>query len=474
MAAIFDSLFGGSDVPASGSHLFGDAFRRHTANEHGEKPDKIAAQHRAADGNGVKGKDTKHADQEKSKKQKISDNHDAGEPLPEAKLNRKLAKASPKTKRKQPKQDNADEVPSTTGLSMDERKATRPVKSGQDSEEKLERTVFVGNLPSDVKKKQISRLFAQFGTVQSIRLRSVPVAEDSKLPRRAACITGVLSQKRTNVNAYLVFELTDEAKAALALNMHEFNGRHLRVDAAAPVKQPSGVSRASVEYDKTRSVFIGNLPRDIEEDELIKLFNGKSSTIEAVSELSNQVEAVRVVRDAHTNAGKGIAFILFKTKGAARAALSLAGTKVKEREIRVTRVTASTALMKTPASMKKPMQGKYAAKFSKQHLPNTGKQQQGQHHRPQPFEGMRATKPGKKAPKGASSVRVQQKAGKGKDSSSSSVQKAKRPAVLARKAAGKAARQAGITPAAFQQSTQKAPKGSKGAQSKAGVKRKRY
>lgn len=48
-------------------------------------------------------------------------------------------------------------------------------KEGFDDEDKLLRTVFVGNLPLKVKKKALLREFSQFGDVDSVRIRSVPI-----------------------------------------------------------------------------------------------------------------------------------------------------------------------------------------------------------------------------------------------------------------------------------------------------------
>jgi hypothetical protein len=44
------------------------------------------------------------------------------------------------------------------------------------------------------------------------------------------------------------------------------------------------------------------------------------------------------VRDRLTNKGKGIGFVLFSSKEAARAALNMHGSKLKEREVRVMRI----------------------------------------------------------------------------------------------------------------------------------------
>nr|GFA46575.1 RNA-binding protein 34 [Tanacetum cinerariifolium] len=52
-------------------------------------------------------------------------------------------------------------------------------KEGFDDEEKLLRTVFVGNLPLKVKKKALFREFAKFGEVESVRIRSIPLLDVS-------------------------------------------------------------------------------------------------------------------------------------------------------------------------------------------------------------------------------------------------------------------------------------------------------
>lgn len=52
-------------------------------------------------------------------------------------------------------------------------------KEGFDDEAKLIRTVFVGNLPLKVKKKALFREFSQFGEVDYVRIRSVPLLDVS-------------------------------------------------------------------------------------------------------------------------------------------------------------------------------------------------------------------------------------------------------------------------------------------------------
>jgi len=62
------------------------------------------------------------------------------------------------------------------------------------------------------------------------------------------------------------------------------------------------------------------------------------------------VEAVRVVRDPNTNMGIGVAYVLFKTKAAARAALELHGTALNKRLMRISRVSKQPAAGKPAAA----------------------------------------------------------------------------------------------------------------------------
>jgi nucleolar protein 12 len=48
-----------------------------------------------------------------------------------------------------------------------------------DDESKLLRTIFVGNLPLRTKRKALTKEFAAFGQVESVRIRSVPISDVS-------------------------------------------------------------------------------------------------------------------------------------------------------------------------------------------------------------------------------------------------------------------------------------------------------
>jgi nucleolar protein 12 len=129
----------------------------------------------------------------------------------------------------------------------------------------------------------------EYGTVESVRLRSIAFAKAS-VPRKIAFKKAAFHPEREACNAYVVMASVDEAKAALVLNGSEFEGKTLRVDLAAqPDKAPD------------RSIFVGNLPFVVEEEALRAHFDD-----------CGEIDNVRIVRDPHVNLGKGIAFVAFK------------------------------------------------------------------------------------------------------------------------------------------------------------------
>lgn len=60
--------------------------------------------------------------------------------------------------------------------------------------------------------------------------------------------------------------------------------------------------------------------------------------------------AVRIVRDRATNIGRGIGYVLLRTKSVARAALTLAGATLGKRPLRVSRPTPRPAAAAAPAA----------------------------------------------------------------------------------------------------------------------------
>ncbi|KAJ1933178.1 Nucleolar protein 12, partial [Linderina pennispora] len=81
-------------------------------------------------------------------------------------------------------------------------------------------------------------------------------------------------------------------------------------------------------HDMKRSVFIGNLDFEAEEEDLWRHFGTCGS-----------VENVRVVRDATTNLGKGFAYVQFVDRATVDLALKLDGSLLAKRKLRVKRAS---------------------------------------------------------------------------------------------------------------------------------------
>ncbi|KAJ8555160.1 hypothetical protein K7X08_012656 [Anisodus acutangulus] len=210
---------------------------------------------------------------------------------------------------------------------------------GFDDESKLLRTIFVGNLDLKIKKKALMKEFGSFGEIESVRIRSIPLT-DSATPRKAAIIKKKLNDNADSVNAYVVFKSEESAQASLAHNMAVVGGRHIRVDRACPPRKKMKGDNSGL-YDNKRTVFVGNLPFDVKDEEIYQLFYG-------MKEFESSIEAVRVIRDPNTLLGKGIAYVLFKTREAANVLSRKRNLKLRDRELRLSHSKANS----TPSKRK--------------------------------------------------------------------------------------------------------------------------
>jgi nucleolar protein 12 len=176
-------------------------------------------------------------------------------------------------------------------------------------------TIFVGNVPLKVTTvksalKEFLKLFSPFGKILSYRFRSI--ATDSKYKR-----AGVLNHKfnqdlKSTVNAYIVFDELDYK--VLQLNGLKWEDHHLRIDDTSNPKSLLPL----------KSVFLGNLPLDVCEEEIWQLFS-------EIGTITN----VRLVRDKTSQIGKGFGFVEFSDKGSVSLALKQ-NLKIKDRQIRIT------------------------------------------------------------------------------------------------------------------------------------------
>uniref|UniRef100_A0A7M4FI45 RNA binding motif protein 34 n=1 Tax=Crocodylus porosus TaxID=8502 RepID=A0A7M4FI45_CROPO len=192
--------------------------------------------------------------------------------------------------KKRLKNQNPDAI--TKSLDSSEKEAgVKQHKKKQISQAEMlknKRTVFVGNLPIHCTTQMLTSVFKEYGQIESVRFRSLVPAEDTLSKKLAAIKNG-----------------TQIAK-----------GFHIRVDLAS----------AANSHDNKRSIFLGNLSYDLE-DEAVR---------EHFSECGNVV-AVRIVRDGNTGIGKGFGYVLFENTDAVHLALKLNNSELKGRKLRVKR-----------------------------------------------------------------------------------------------------------------------------------------
>ena len=189
------------------------------------------------------------------------------------------------------------------------------------------RTVFAGNIPLTETIKSLTKLFSmKFGEVESIRLRSVPVAGtkveekgNASVMRKVCTNSRSFGDQKGSFNAYIVFKETRYASAALTDgNNMLLEGRHIRVDSIPPTL-----------FDPKRSVFLGGLPRYVDEEEI------RNHVAEVLPDGQDDIEGVRLIRDSDTLLGKGIGYMLFQSRECVIHALGLNDSVFRKRNIRV-------------------------------------------------------------------------------------------------------------------------------------------
>uniref|UniRef100_A0A8C8SCF3 RNA-binding protein 34 n=1 Tax=Pelusios castaneus TaxID=367368 RepID=A0A8C8SCF3_9SAUR len=196
---------------------------------------------------------------------------------------------------------------------------------------KNQRTVFVGNLPINCTVQMLKSFFKEYGRIESVRFRSLVPAEDT-LSKKLAAIKHKMHPNMKYINAYVVFKDEGAATKALKKNGTQIaSGFHIRVDLASK----------ATSHDNKRSIFVGNLSYEIEDDTVRGHF----------SECGNVV-AVRIVRDKNTGTGKGFGYVLFENTDAVHLALKLNNSELKGRKLRVKRCVEKEKQQKSSDNIK--------------------------------------------------------------------------------------------------------------------------
>lgn len=249
-----------------------------------------------------------------------------------------------KPKARESDNNNDDDDENTENVKPKKAEKAKKLDLKEDELEKAERTIFVGNLTNDViisktTYKVFKKLFStdpnpkendeseeqkkNLYDIESIRFRSISF-EDA-LPRKIAFAQQKLHQSRESVNAYIVYKNKYSVRPLLKkLNASVFENRHLRVDS---VSHPAP-------HDKQRSIFVGNLNFEEDEESLWNHFK-----------TCGEIEYVRIIRDSKTNMGKGFAYVQFYELQSVNKALLLndkpmitvTDQKKKGRKLRISR-----------------------------------------------------------------------------------------------------------------------------------------
>lgn len=164
-----------------------------------------------------------------------------------------------------PKKQRKERKPKSEASPDSEAVAAEPAEGGDKQDQS---TIFVGNIPTTETVKSLTKFLKVYGEIESIRLRSVPIAGakvdeagNQDLVRKVCVNSKKFGEQKGSFNAYVKFKEASSATAALAANNKLLGTRHLRVDRSNPTL-----------FDPKRSVFLGGLPHYADEEELRDFF----------------------------------------------------------------------------------------------------------------------------------------------------------------------------------------------------------
>ncbi|KAJ4456918.1 putative RNA-binding protein 34 [Paratrimastix pyriformis] len=178
------------------------------------------------------------------------------------------------------------------------------------------REIFVGSVPVDTKQNELLNLFRPFGKVETCRFRSVPVQH--VMPKRAAAMKKVIVEDRSTMNAYVRF--AEEATVQTVMEAFRKNPDQFVMHEMHMRLSPAGEK----DIDHKRSVFVGGLPPEAEEETVREHFAAAGT-----------VASVRIIRNRADHHSRGFGYVLFTEEESVPAALKLHGSTFLGRELRV-------------------------------------------------------------------------------------------------------------------------------------------
>jgi RNA recognition motif-containing protein len=241
--------------------------------------------------------------------------------LPTSPMPKTKSKPEDSPKVEEPVSETTEEKPNAVVESDSEAESEKSQKTPAVSNPE---TLFVGNVPVDCRRKELKQLLSSFGTIASVRFRSIPIA-NPKIPPKAALLGKKLQPLRDSMHAYVVFTNASAVSAALEHNRKHpllLRGKHVRLDATA-----NGNPKGSDATLASRSLFVGNLPLECEEEAIRQHF----------AAAGGDIDYVRILRDAKTQLSKGVAYVVYRQASDCTLGLTRNQSLFGKRELRVAR-----------------------------------------------------------------------------------------------------------------------------------------
>lgn len=183
-------------------------------------------------------------------------------------------------------------------------------------------TIFVGNLPTNTKLKQLRQFYKPYGEIQSLRFRS----ENGK-----KVLNKSDRKKYASLNAYVAFKNKESALKAIQTNGALFKECHVRCNLAVEKQEKFGQN-----LNTKSTVFVGNIPFEVTDEQLYEYFSTKCGAVDYVRRMPK----------------KGIAFVCFKKGVPLIKALKLHDIDFEGRPLRIQKWESKDRIEKKAKKMK--------------------------------------------------------------------------------------------------------------------------
>ena len=213
---------------------------------------------------------------------------------------------------------------SKEAISKAERGKPKVELSPDELAQKNKCTLFVGNIPMSITKRQFETPFKQFGKITSSRFRSCPVNDKYKKKNKIYgvinkdFVEGVDAVKLTQ-NGYIVFATAESVGKAIESGLSNTDifksGHSARLDFVVKEEGPAASSGAVKKFDRKKSIYIPHIPTKATEADV-------TAAVEAADEsLRGTVRSIRIVRSEKAGT---FAFVLFSERTNATKAVKVA------------------------------------------------------------------------------------------------------------------------------------------------------